>query len=785
MHLPTVPVTENLDNTKMEPGQIIQPISDSETPPSSAPPSPASVEIVPESAQANGDDDMVLSDYAKSKPKQPRSIVHGNDPSLQFRFMINPLEYEHRQNLVAHLYSAHLMHRENKKFPTAQWTQWPLRPDYEEDMDHDSDEQTAALDGEGRLSWGKRVEYETLKSSVSDSRSMLDGNSQFGNKRESDRRLPTFDSNSAAPADQPTPNITMMPLHLHYGTKVMPNIQNHGGSTRYTSVKNPSELPYEDLARGMPPFDYEHYRVGKSDSNPIASDMRNKVAFEHARKLLLVELSAAFEREVHNRIYEQNLKDKVAPPRVQIPLPETRRYIREHQGAKIRRSYKVINEGKPWRNEVPIIDPPIRMPPQALNNLMQTLDRVLTDFGRKGSKSTSRGPDANESMDWISMIHEDAHVGRTLERCKALFLDKIEDPRLDDLGNSSSSDSDGDGGSESEIASSSIHSSVKEKPITYLHQPKTTKMLGRLNMVSTHTPLPYIRPAVRVHEPHLHAAAHRPRYMTSYGTEHAIYDIPTPRHFVASAGPGSKVLPQCDASASVFSGNLAAYGVTGSGDWMLDTYGLDPQMFHPQDMHARIQGYRTLRAREIMARAQRVRRAHSRVPALKSVSRRLYKMWKRKAALRKRVRAARFDALDRELKLLEAAGDWTQHRDKRRELCNFRDGFEVGSVGSVSGDSSAEDEAAEEEEGNLNSGEEYSDQASFDGDQTFPYEPEIEAWNDKVATAMSKSGEPNHLLWLDPEYYEKKLRWILLTKARERMERLARETGLDRDTSGN
>lgn len=731
-------------------------------------------------AQGNGDDDEVLSDQARTKPTTSSSVVHGNDPSLQVRFMINPLEHEHRQNLVTHLYSAHLMHRENKRFPAAQWTQWPLRPDHDEEMDHDSDEQTTALDGKGRLNWEKRVEYETLKSSVSDSRSLLNGNSQFGNKRESDCKLPTFDSKSAEPSDQPTPNITMMPLHLHYGTKAMPFIQNHGGSTRYTSIKNPRELPYEDLARGMPPFEYEHYRVETPATDPRVSDMKNKVAFEHARKLLLVELSAAFEREVHTRIYAQNLRDKDAPPRVQIPLPETRKGIKEHQGAKIRRSFKALNEGKPWRNEVPIIDPPIRMPPQALNNLMQTVDRVLTEFGRKGSKSTSRGPQANESMDWIGMIHGDAHVGRTLERCKALFLDKVEDPRLDDLGNTSSSDSDSDNGSDSEIASSSIHSSIKEQPIKYLHQPKTTKMLGRLNMVSTHTPLPYLRPAIRVHEPHLHATAHRPRYMTSYATENAIYDIPTPSHFVPTAGPGSKVNPHRDISTSGATSNLSAYGVTGSADWILEAYGLDPKMFHPQDMHGRIQGYRILRAREMMVRARRVRRAHIRVPALKSVSRRLYKMWKRKAALRKRVRAARFEALDRELKELEAAGDWTQHVEKRRALTNFRDGFENGSVGSVSGNSSAEDEEDEEDEQPYFADDD-TDQASLDGDEALPYEPEIEDWNDQVATAMSKSGEPNHLLWLDREYYEKKLRWLLVTKARERMESLAREAGLDGD----
>lgn len=658
----------------------------------------------------------------EERQKRPRaSRVHGNNPRIKGSFVLRPLDTDFSTNLVSHLYSAHLLHREDRTFPTRRWTAWPLRPEYNDVMHDDEHEPTSGYPTTGhpvseRIHRRKRVEYSTLNTSVNDARAVIDGKPWFGGmtdeKDDLKQYLLSFDATSAAAPSQTNPDLTQLHLHNYLHTRTLPLTQNHGGGTRYTSTIDPEEFPYEPLARGIPPFDMDKYRYWDPEENPHTRDPRNLAGFEHARKLVMFELDAAFQREVHARIQAQNEEDKNGHPEP--------KYVDEYPKItdKIRNSFAKEYEGKPYREKVPIVDPPIRMPQQSLAALMERIDNALVAFGRKANQTRVMDPDSN--YDWVRMLQNDVNVGNTLDRCLNLFVRPVEDPRPE-MSSDSSDESDAD--VDDEMRREKLRKKLearKNLPKKYLHAPLTARKMSRINLMATATPLPYVRPAARVHIPCRKSLKSFDAYSRLRPTEPVYLDtLPSGSNqmFVAGlpAGRPAPTQPVPSNSGQASMGGLAGTGMTGDTDFILSTWGLEPDKFFAWDTARALQGQHILYANRAMQRVKRMRKLQQNTPVLKMADRKLYKRWvKRRARLQK----LRSREEDEKIKQEEEGRIKKRPKDPQSKLL---DGHIVDSHDQPEVTSASETDNDNED---------------------LPYAQDAFNWNKRIINAIKKSGKP-------------------------------------------
>ena len=332
--------------------------------------------------------------------EEHKAFHHASTPSSRYAFkrpgkeaqrVVDSLDIPHADDLSTHLYSTHLLHRINSRRPHAIWATWPTRyavhtptidmPTHPRPID------LARQDLEHKLNAQLRGSSNTSKH-----------NGAGGDDDEGFvRRLPNFDPSVASVTGNLTANDQWVryPLAEYKSSSVLGSVLGHSGGTKYTSTTGlPEEMPYNTVSQGIPPFDYVRYR---RVAEPMSEE--DRLAFEHARKLVMFEISSTFERIVRQRIEEENKQQAQLYDELGVP-PQKRRRL-------------VIN---------PDLD--FKMPQQALARVMETVDRILMN-----TITIQRPPNFYKAEDWISVVQHDAAVGSVFARCKRLFMDDVDDPR--------------------------------------------------------------------------------------------------------------------------------------------------------------------------------------------------------------------------------------------------------------------------------------------------------------------------------------------------------------------
>lgn len=432
--------------------------------------------IRPHFEQSDGDRDDSIDD------NEERAFYHASTPASRYAFkrpgkeaqrLINYLNTTHADDLSTHLYSTHLLHRINPQLPKSTWASWPTRhavftptlntPTIPRPIDLERQDVDRKLDAQ-------------LRGNNDSSNNVKHNGSGGDNDEGFVRQLPKFDSCIAAV----TGNLTASDQSIRYPVSeykssiVYGSTLGHGGGTKYTSTTGrPQEMPYNSVSQGIPPFDYTRYQ---QTADEISDEDRD--AFEHARKLVMFEISATFERIVRQRIEEENKQQAQLDEELEVP-PQKRRRL-------------VIN---------PDID--FKIPQQALARMIDTVDRVLMNAVAVQRKRGDRKPE-----DWITVTQNDAAVGSVFARCKKLFMDDIDDPRdsgSDDEENVEEKD-------KQRSRERKITTKNENEKLLQVHEPKIIsarlnfKTLNRINNFSLGIPPnSFLRPEITSFEPDQHA----------------------------------------------------------------------------------------------------------------------------------------------------------------------------------------------------------------------------------------------------------------------------------------
>jgi hypothetical protein len=433
------------------------------------------VEIQNESSEQsnnNGDEFDDEEHKAFHYSSTPASRYAFRRPAKEAQRIINYLDTTLADDLSTHLYSTHLLHRINPRRPHAIWASWPTRHAVHTptiDMPtHPRPTDLARQDLERKLDAQLRG-----SSSNSNKHNGAGGDDDEGFVR----RLPKFDPSVASVSGNLTANDQWVryPLAEYKSSTVLGNVLGHSGGTKYTSTTGrPEEMPYNTVSQGIPPFDYTRYR---RVAEPMSDE--DRLAFEHARKLVMFEASSTFERIVRQRIEEENKQQAQLDDELEVP-PQKRRRL-------------VVN---------PDFD--FKMPQQALDRIMQTVDRILMN-----AVAIQHKVNHYKAEDWISVIQHDAAVGSVFARCKKLFMDDVDDPRDPD------SEDDGEEKEKQRSRKRKIKTEdgEEEKQKWYsMREQKVIsarlnfKTLNRVNNLSlTVPPDSFVRPEITSFEPDMHA----------------------------------------------------------------------------------------------------------------------------------------------------------------------------------------------------------------------------------------------------------------------------------------
>ncbi|KAF5100423.1 hypothetical protein D0Z00_001282 [Geotrichum galactomycetum] len=402
----------------------------------------------------------------------PASRYAFKRPAKEAQRIINYLDTTHADDLSTHLYSTHLLHRINPEQPQAIWASWPTRHAvHTPTIDMPTHPRPADL---ARQDLERKLDAQLRGNSNSSKHNGAGGDNDEGFVR----RLPRFDPSVASVTGNLTANDQWVryPLAEYKSSKVLGNVLGHSGGTKYTSTTGrPEEMPYNTVSQGIPPFDYTRYR---RVAEPMSEE--DRLAFEHARKLVMFEVSSTFERIVRQRIEEETKQQAQLDDELGVP-PQKRRRL-------------VVNS-----------DLDFKMPQQALARVMETVDRLLMNTVAIQHKSNNY-----KAEDWIGVIQHDAAVGSVFARCKKLFMDDVDDPRDPD----SEDDEEEKEKQQHRKRKIKIEDGKEEEQKWYpMKEQKVIsarlnfKTLNRVNNLSLAVPPDsFVRPEITSFEPDMHAA---------------------------------------------------------------------------------------------------------------------------------------------------------------------------------------------------------------------------------------------------------------------------------------
>lgn len=432
--------------------------------------------IRPHFAQSDDDRDDSIDDNEEKAfhyASTPASRYAFKRPSKEAQRLINYLNTTHADDLSTHLYSTHLLHRINPQLPKSTWTAWPSRHAvFTPTLNTPTVPRPIDLE---RLDVDRKLDAQ-LRGNNNSSNNVKHNGAGGDNDEGFVRQLPKFDSCIAAVTGNLTASDQSVryPVSEYKSSIVYGSTLGHGGGTKYTSTTGrPQEMPYNSVSQGIPPFDFTRYR---QTAEEISDERCN--AFEHARKLVMFEISAAFERIVRQRIQEENKQQAQLDEELEVP-PQKRRRL-------------VIN---------PDID--FKIPQQALARTIDTVDRVLMNAVAIQRKRGDHKPE-----DWITVTQNDAAVGSVFARCKKLFMDDIDDPR-----DSDSDDEEKVEGKEKQHSHKrKIKTKIENEKLPQVQEPKIIsarlnfKTLNRINNFSLGIPPnSFLRPEITSFEPDQHA----------------------------------------------------------------------------------------------------------------------------------------------------------------------------------------------------------------------------------------------------------------------------------------